>query len=316
MDILISGSIAYDRIMDFPGKFSDHILSHKLHILNVSFMVNDLKENFGGTAGNIAYTLSLLGENPTIIATAGRDFGSYKAWMKKHNINTNNIKIIEEVLTAGAYITTDQLDNQITTFNPGAMNYSADFDFTSIQPNSTIALIGPGNLNDMHKFAKIYKEKGIDYIFDPGQSLPAWNKNKLLEAVEGAKIFISNDYELQLTMEKTSMSLEDIIKATKIVITTKGEYGSIVQFMDNFKLKSVNIPVVKAYDVKDPTGAGDAYRGGLIKGLLLSDDICYAAKIGSTSSAYAVEEYGTQTFSYSIDLFNKRFCDNFGQKAF
>ena len=164
MNILVSGSLAYDRIMDFPGKFSDHILPDKVHVLNVCFMINELKENFGGTAGNIAYALSLLGENPTILATAGRDFDPYKEWFGKNKISTDNITIIEEELTAGAYITTDMSDNQITAFNPGAMKFNANYDFESVAHDNTIAIVSPGNLDDMFNFSKIYQEKKVDYI--------------------------------------------------------------------------------------------------------------------------------------------------------
>ncbi|MFQ5454362.1 MAG: PfkB family carbohydrate kinase, partial [Candidatus Zixiibacteriota bacterium] len=218
MNILVSGSLAYDRIMDFPGKFSDHILPDKVHVLNVCFMINELKENFGGTAGNIAYALSLLDENPTIVATAGRDFESYREWFNKNNISTDTIKIIEEELTAGAYITTDQSDNQITAFNPGAMKFSTSYDFESAIHDNTVAIVSPGNLDDMYNFSNIYKQKKIDYIFDPGQSLPAWNEEKLIEMIDGSKIFICNDYELQLTREKTSMTIDDILDETEILV--------------------------------------------------------------------------------------------------
>ncbi len=171
MNIIVSGSLAYDRIMDFPGSFSDHILPDKIHLLNVCFMINGLKENFGGTAGNIAYTLSLLGEKPTVIATAGSDFESYKSWLGKNNISVDAIKVVDDELTAGAYITTDKADNQITAFNPGAMKYCATYDFDALKSDRTIAIISPGNLDDMLNVSRIYKEKGIRYIFDPGQSL-------------------------------------------------------------------------------------------------------------------------------------------------
>ena len=162
MNILVSGSLAYDRIMDFPGKFSDHILPDKIHVLNVCFMIDGLKENFGGTAGNIAYALSLLDENPTIITTAGRDFDSYKDWLVKSKITTEHIKIIDEELTAGAYITTDKSDNQITAFNPGAMKFSSSYDFESAAHDDTVAIVSPGNLDDMYNFSNMYKQKKIE----------------------------------------------------------------------------------------------------------------------------------------------------------
>jgi adenosine kinase len=317
MNILVSGSLAYDRIMDFPGKFSDHILPDKVHVLNVCFMINELKENFGGTAGNIAYALSLLGEKPTIVATAGRDFESYREWFNKNNISTDNIKIIEEELTAGAYITTDQSDNQITAFNPGAKKFNASYDFESAAHNNTVSIVSPGNLDDMYKFSNIYKQKKIDYIFDPGQSLPAWTKEKLIEMIDGSKIFVCNDYELQLTQEKTSMTIDDILEKTQTLIQTKSEHGSVVILKEHGQTKNIDIPAAGVNSVKDPTGAGDAYRAGLIKGFFLSDsDIVHAAKIGAVTAAYCVEVYGPQNFNFTPESFNKRFEQAFGEKAF
>jgi sugar/nucleoside kinase (ribokinase family) len=181
MHIYISGSMAYDRIMDFPGKFSDHILPDKIHILNVCFTVNGMIEKFGGTAGNIAYSLSLLKETPLILATIGKDYERYFDWLKDNQISVNGIRIIKEEFTAGAYITTDKADNQITGFNPGSMKYQSDYTFNNIVPEDSIALIAPGNLKDMIDFSKTYKDKGIRYICDPGQSLTGWNKKSLTE---------------------------------------------------------------------------------------------------------------------------------------
>ena len=317
MNILVSGSLAYDRIMDFPGKFSDHILPDKIHMLNVCFMINGLMENFGGTAGNIAFALSLLGESPTILATAGRDFEPYRNWLAKNHISTKHIKIIDEELTAGAYITTDQSDNQITAFNPGAMKFNSEYDFDSVAREKTLAIVAPGNLGDMVNFSNTYKKKGIDYIFDPGQSLPAWTKELLTELIHGSKIFICNDYELQLTQEKTSMTVDDILEKTETLIVTKGESGSTIIRKENKKTKTFEIPVAKVNQVSDPTGAGDAYRAGLIKGLsVLKNDIVHAAKIGAVCAAYCVEVYGPQNFHFTHESFNDRFETVFGKKAF
>ncbi len=317
MNILVSGSLAYDRIMDFPGKFSDHILPDKVHVLNVCFMINELKENFGGTAGNIAYALSQLGESPTILATAGRDFESYKEWFGNNKISTDTIKIIEEELTAGAYITTDLSDNQITAFNPGAMKFDAGYDFESTAHDNTVAIVSPGNLDDMFNFSKIYKQKNIDYIFDPGQSLPAWTSERLIEMIDGSKVFICNDYELQLSQEKTSMTIEDILEKTEILVQTKSEHGSVVILKEHDHIKEIEVPAASVDSVKDPTGAGDAYRAGLMKGFFLSDsDIVHAARMGSVTAAYCVEVYGPQNYNFTPDSFNKRFEDVFGEKAF
>lgn len=314
MNILISGSLAYDRIMDFPDKFSNHILPDKIHILNVCFVIEGLRENFGGTAGNIAYALSLLGENPTIVAAAGRDFESYKQWLIKNNISPEHITIIEDEFTAGAYITTDKSDNQITAFNPGAMKYSAPFNFDSVPPG-TIAIVAPGNLDDMLNFSRIYKKKGVHYIFDPGQSLPAWSGEKILEMIEDSWIFICNDYELEMTKDKTGFSIENMLSKTNTLITTKGEYGSVIMYRENGEIITLKIPAALPNEVKDPTGAGDAYRAGLIKGLLISHDIEHAAKIGSVCAAYSVEVYGTQTYHFTQQSFNQRFEAAFGTRA-
>ena len=190
MNVIVSGSLAYDRIMDFPGHFSEHILPEKIHVLNVSFTVNGMTEKFGGTAGNIAYALAMLGEKPLILATIGRDYQRYFEHLAKNDIISEGIRIIEDEFTAGAYITTDQADNQITGFNPGAMKYSSSFDFNNVDPKDSIAIIAAGNLEDMMNYSSTCKAKGIDYIFDPGQSLPMWNGQDLIQCIEGSKIMV------------------------------------------------------------------------------------------------------------------------------
>ncbi len=317
MKIYISGSLAYDRIMDFPGRFSDHILPEKIHILNVCFTINGLRENFGGTAGNIAYTLSLLGERPVVIASAGRDFGAYRDWLEKNNLSTEHVTIVNDEVTAGAYITTDKSDNQITAFNPGAMRCRSTFDFRALAPEESLAVIAPGNLGDMHLFAQVCKREKIAYLFDPGQSLPAWTAEQLCQMIDGSKIFISNDYELEMALKTTGLRLEDILPMTGTLITTLGEQGSVIRSLENGSVKSVQIPAAKPDKVCDPTGAGDAYRAGLLKGLLLPQkDIVHAARMGSVSASYAVEGYGTQTFHFTRDSFNQRFSTVFGATAY
>lgn len=172
MNIILSGSLAYDRIMNFPGRFAEHILPEKIHVLNVCFQVDGVKEKFGGTAGNIAYSLNLMGVKPFISAALGHDYHRYFEWLSRNGITTEGIRIIEDELTAGAYITTDSADNQITGFNPGAMKHSSCLDFDKLIPGDTLVVVSPGNLGDMINYPRICKEKGIDYIFDPGQSLP------------------------------------------------------------------------------------------------------------------------------------------------
>ncbi|MFA4836554.1 MAG: carbohydrate kinase family protein [Dehalococcoidia bacterium] len=303
MNIIISGSLAYDRIMDFQGYFSDHILPDKIHVLNVSFQVNGMKENFGGTAGNIAYALTLMGEKPVISATiGGHDYHRYFDWLAKNGISTEKIKIIDDEFTAGAYITTDKADNQITGFNPGAMKYPASLDFGKLNPKGTLVIVSPGNIEDMMNYPRICRAGGIDYIFDPGQSLPMWNAKELVQAIDGCRILISNDYEMDLIMTRTGLNKEALLKRARAIIVTLGEKGSRVSTPDI----EMDIPVFKPKEVLDPTGAGDAYRGGLISGLIRGKHIEQCAMMGSACASFAVERYGTQTYSFSPKELNDR----------
>jgi adenosine kinase len=308
VNIYISGSMAYDRIMDFPGKLSDHILPDKIHILNVCFTVNGMVEKFGGTAGNIAYSLSLLNERAVIIATIGKDYQIYFDWLGKNNIPTDGIKIINEEFTAGAYIITDKADNQITGFNPGSMKYPSGYKFKNSDSENSIGLIGPGNLQDMIEYAKTCKDKGINYICDPGQSLTQWEGKTLIEWIDGSMLLISNDYELEMIMKITGMDKKRLKGLTKIIITTLGEKGSLISNSDF----DVSIPAAKVHDVVDPTGAGDAFRAGLLKGIVIGRDIETAAKMGTVAAAYALEKYGTQEHRFTHEEFVERYRSNFG----
>ena len=309
MNIIVSGSLAYDRIMDFPGYFADHILPAKIHVLNVCFQVNGMKEKFGGTAGNIAYALTLMGEIPVISAAIGHDYHRYLEWLAKNRLSPENIRIIEDEFTASAYITTDLADNQITGFNPGAMKYPSSLDFDRLNPRETIVIVSPGNLEDMVNFPRICKAKGIDYIFDPGQSLPVLDAKDLREAVEGCLILISNDYELDLMMSKTGLNKDDLIRRARFIIVTLGEKGSRIITPDG----EISIPAVKPRKIEDPTGAGDSYRGGLISGLVRGKGIAQSAMMGSVCASFAVECYGTQEYSFSPEEFSERFNSFHGQ---
>ena len=312
MQILVSGSLAYDRIMDFPGKFSDHIMPDKIHVLNVCFMVNGLIEKFGGTAGNIAYSLSLLGEKPVILATSGKDFENYEKWLKTLRLPLNGIRHIADEFTSGAYITTDKADNQITGFNPGAMKYPSHYDFNGVNPLETLAIVAPGNLDDMLKYSGMYKERKIPYIFDPGQSITSFTGDELAIMINGSMMLISNDYELEMIKKQTRWDISEILDKTGLVITTMGEEGAVIKKQNNETM----IPASKVSHVADPTGAGDAFRAGLIKGLVAGKHIEDAAALGSTCASYAVEKYGTQEHKFTMEEFLKRHKDNFGAISF
>ncbi|MDP3481299.1 MAG: carbohydrate kinase family protein [Desulfoprunum sp.] len=302
MKIIVSGSLAYDRIMNFPEYFSDHILPDKIHVLNVCFQVDGVTENYGGTAGNIAYALTLMGERPLISATIGSDNHKYFEWLAKNDIAIAGIKVIPQELTAGAYITTDKADNQITGFNPGAMKYSSDLDFATLDPNETLFLVSPGNLADMINYPRLCRTAGIPYIFDPGQALPVLQAEDLLSAITGAKILIVNDYEFDLILDKTGLKKEELLGRAETTIITLGESGSMLYGTDGEK----KIPVCPAKKVLDPTGAGDAYRGGLISGLINGKDLAASALLGSACASFAVECYGTQVYHFSPEEFTTR----------
>jgi len=309
--ILISGSLAYDRIMSFPGKFSDHILPEKIHVLNVCFTVDGLTEKFGGTAGNIAYSLALLDERPTILAAAGSDFDHYEAWLKANGLPLGGIRRIAEELTAGAYITTDQTDNQITGFNPGAMKYPSLYDMADVDPEHSTAIVSPGNLEDMLTYSRYYKKHQIPYIFDPGQQIPTMTADQLREMIDGARILISNDYELEMIVKATDMERAQILECAGAVITTLGQDGSVLYSSDGEE----EIPAVRARKVMDPTGAGDAFRSGLLKGLVSGKDLYTAATMGATCASFAVEILGTQEHRFTPEQFRDRHEKTFGQNG-
>jgi len=268
-------TLGYDRIMDFPGYFSDHILPEKVHVLNVCFQVNGIKEKFGGTAGNIAYALTLMGEKPGISAAIGQDDHKYIEWLKKNGISSDNIKIIADEFTACAYITTDKADNQITGFNPGAMKISSSLEFDNLNPKETIVIVSPGNLEDMVNYPRLCKARGIDYIFDPGQSLPMLQPEDLVQAIDGCRILISNDYELDLIMNKTGLRKKALLERARTIIVTMGELGS---------------------QISTPNG----------EVLVRGKDIEESARMGSVCASFAVECYGTQDYTFSPEEFNER----------
>lgn len=310
--ILVSGSLAYDRIMDFPGRFRDHILPEKIHVLSVSFLVKTLRENYGGTAGNIAYNLALLGFKPKVIATAGRDFTRYQAWLESKNTDLTRVRIIENEPTASAYIFTDQDNNQISGFHPGAMSQANPIDGDSLPGanQSVIGIISAGNVADMDYYAMEYQRLDIPYIFDPAQQIPALSAEQLRQGIKGARVFIGNDYEVDLVLKKTGWSKSDVFTHSEMIITTLGKKGSLIET----ESRRIDIPAVKPSIVKDPTGAGDAYRAGLIKGLVEQRSLEEIGQLASLSAVYPVEQYGTQNHSYTLNEFNIRYHKSFNRK--
>ena len=306
MSIYVFGSVAYDRIMNFDGLFADHILPDKIHMLNVCFFIERLEEKLGGTAGNIAHSLALLGEKPIILSTVGKDFDRYEKVLKKQGLPLEGIRVMDEFFTPSAHITTDQSDNQITGFHPGAMMHPCQYDFSHIDPENDIAIISPGNKEDMMNLPKFFRENGIKYIFDPGQQITIFSGEEMLECIEGAHMLVSNDYELELIKNATGLSKEDLLKKCDYVITTLAENGSRI---DNGA--PVEIGVATPVEVADPTGCGDAFRAGLIKGMIDGKSIEEAAKLGAVAASFCVEKYGTREHSFTQEEFDARYAEAF-----
>lgn len=308
--ILITGSLAFDLIMDFPGKFLEHIDPTKLHILNVSFLVNSLKKERGGNSGNIAYTLSLLGMESSILSSAGDDFGPYDKFLKEHGIDSSEIKIIEGDSTATAIIMTDRSDNQISAFYPGAMRANKSLSLKNLKTKADFAVITPDLPEAMVKFALECKELQIPYMFDPGLQLPALSNEQLLSGITGAEILIGNDYEMGIIKKRLFLAELDLLSKVKILITTLGERGSIVQT----KTQEFTVVAVKPDNLPDPTGAGDGYRAGFLAGYLRDFDLKTCGQMGSVASCYVIEKYGTTNHKFSIPEFKKRYAENFGEE--
>ncbi|MBI5037110.1 MAG: carbohydrate kinase family protein [Candidatus Kerfeldbacteria bacterium] len=307
MRVIVSGSLAYDRIMDFPGHFGDHILPKKIHQLNVSFNVSTFRQEFGGTAGNIAYGLRLLGVEPRIIARSGSDFGAYRTWLSRHRISQATIRTDLQA-TAAAHIITDQDDNQITGFFPGALGRSYGSFPKSLFTDVGLAIISPGNLVDMDRLPRELHKHQVLYFFDPGQVTTALSKATLLQGISGALGMFCNDYELAMIVSKTSLPLPQLRKRLELLIVTRGGAGSDVYAGG----EQYRIPIVKPRRLVDPTGAGDAYRAGFIAGLLRGYSIETIGRFAATVAVHAVEQYGTQTYRFTSTTIRQRFNQAFG----
>ncbi len=307
--VLVSGSLAYDRIMNFKGYFKDHIIPDKAHILNVSFYVHTFRESFGGTAGNIAYNLSLFGVPVEMLCGYGHDFKSYRLWCKKNNMGTAYCSYHRKYPTGSAYIITDKDDNQIAGFFPGAMLKSNKRPPQKLLGIRSIAIISPGNMGDMKNLPRLYQRTSTPYVYDPGQQITSLTKTDLRRAIRGAFGFIGNDYEVSLLQKKAGYSISALNKQCRLVVITKGAQGSIL--MEHGKRH--HIPPAKPKNTSDPTGAGDAYRAGLVYGIIQGYDMPTAGRLGAVASAYTVEKYGTQTHRFTWPALQRRYKQNFKQ---
>ncbi len=308
MSALICGSFAYDTIMVFHDKFRNHILPDQVHILNVSFLVPDMRREFGGCAGNIAYNLKLLGEEPLPMGTVGKDFGPYAEWMDQCGIDRRYVKEVE-TYTAQAFITTDEDDNQITAFHPGAMNLSHENRVTDAE-GVKLGIVAPDGRDGMLQHAEQFAEAGIPFIFDPGQGLPMFDGTELLDFIDKATWVAVNDYEAQMLEDRTGLSPHEIAERVEALIVTRGARGSHIYTQQ----RRLDVPVAEARAIADPTGCGDAYRAGLLYGLLRDLDWETTGRIAALMGAIKIEQHGTQNHRFDMDEFFERFAEHFGYR--
>lgn len=311
MRTLICGSIAYDNIMVFPDHFKNHILPEKIHVLNVAFLVPEMRREFGGCAGNIAYNLKMLGGEPVMMATVGDDYAPYAARFKQLDLTQEHVQHVPETFTAQAFITTDLADNQITAFHPGAMNFSH---LNSVKESRDIRLgiIAPDGRDGMMQHAREFHEAGIPFVFDPGQGLPMYNGEELLGFIDKADYIAVNDYEGEMLQDRTGRNLESLANHAKALIITLGAQGSIIHAGG----EKYEIPCVKPQAIVDPTGCGDAYRAGLLYGIVNNFDWQAAGQLGSLMGSLKIAQRGGQNHQFSRDEIDQYYFESFGTRIF
>ena len=309
MSIVVTGSVAFDHIMDFSGHFKDHILPDKIHVLSVSFLVDKLQKLRGGCAANIAYNLALLGERPKMVATVGQDFADYRAYLEEQGVDTSATRVIPDEFTASSFITTDLDNNQITGFYTGAMREASSLSLHDLDGEIDVAIVAPNDPGAMLKYPRECRALGAAYIYDPGQQIVRLSADDLLDGLTGARCVIGNDYEMALIQEKTGHAPRELLELAETVIVTRGEHGSLILTPDG----PVEIPAAPVERVLDPTGAGDAYRAGILRGLMRGEPPERYGRVASLTAAYAVEEYGTQTHRHTPVQFAARYRAAFGE---
>ena len=308
MKIVITGSIAFDYLMSFPGRFTEHFLPDHMERISLSFLVDSMDKRRGGCAPNIAYTLALLGERPLLMATAGEDFGEYRAWLDSAGVDTSLVEQVPGKFTASFFCSTDQHNNQIASFYTGAMADAGALSFRAVR-DCGIAIISPNDPGAMVQYAEECRALGIRYIFDPGQQCARMSGDELRAGALGATIVICNDYELELLRQKSGLGEDEILRRSEVLIVTRGEHGSSVIARDG----RTDVPAVATRRLVDPTGVGDAFRGGLMKGIALGLPYAACAQIGSVAATYALEHLGGQSHAYSLDEFRQRYEQHFGE---
>lgn len=307
MSTVVTGSIAFDYLMSFPGKFTEHILPEHMHRVSLSFLVDSMDKRRGGCAPNIAYTLALLGERPRLMGTAGQDFDDYRRWLEAAGVDTSLVLQVDDKFTASFFCSTDADSNQIASFYTGAMANAAELSFRDAD-GVTMAIISPNDPQAMVQYAEECRALGIPYIWDPGQQCARMSGDELAEGLRGSAITICNDYEFELIRQKTGLDEDAVVAHTGALIVTRGEHGSTVREGE----REISIPAVPPHRIVDPTGVGDAFRGGLLKGLAIGAPLETCCRLGSVAATYALEHLGGQSHAYTWEEFTARYEAEFG----
>ncbi len=310
-EVVLTGSVAYDYLMSFPGKFKDHILPDHLDSLSLSFLVDSLERRPGGIAANIAYSLALLGERPRVLATVGEDFEEYRRSLESIGVVTSDVKVIPGLLTASFFVTTDETDAQIASFYTGAMAHATELSFAELDPPPDLVLISPNDPDAMIAYASECIELGIRYFYDPSQQILRLDPASLEAGIRGCEALFANDYELALIEDKTSLTIDDIKKLTKFTVVTRGEEGSDLYTSEGRQ----HIPIVPPRETAEPTGVGDSYRAGFLKGYLHDLPLDCCCMMGALCATYSLEHLGPQSHRFELDEFVARFEAEFDSKC-
>jgi adenosine kinase len=307
MSTIVTGSIAFDYLMSFPGKFTEHFLPEHMNRVSLSFLVDTMDKRRGGCAPNIAYTLALLGERPRLMGTAGQDFDDYRRWLEAAGIDTSLVKQVGDKFTASFFCSTDTESNQIASFYTGAMANAGELSFRTIG-DATMVIISPNDPGAMVQYAEECRTLGIPFVWDPGQQCARMAGNELADGIQGAAIVICNDYEFELMKQKTGLDEDAILGRAGALIVTRGENGCTVRQGPS----TAAVPAVPPHAIVDPTGVGDAFRGGLLKGLAMGAPLDVACRLGSVAATYALEHLGGQSHAYTWEEFRARYATHFG----
>ncbi|PJF27397.1 MAG: carbohydrate kinase family protein [Phototrophicales bacterium] len=312
MNIIVTGSIAYDYLMRFPGKFTEHIIEGQIHRLSVSFLVDDMSKHWGGNGANISYTLALLGMRPKVFGAVGRDFGDYRLWLERVGVDCSLVRQIDNVFTSSFFVTTDTENNQIASFYGGAMAYARHYSLADVhQQRPDMVIIAPNDPRAMNQLADECKQRGIRYVYDPSQQVPRLTGDDLRNGMDGAYAMTINAYEAEIISKKTGLTIDQMRERVEILVITQGAHGSHIYANGDL----LEVDIFPPDSITDPTGVGDAYRAGLVAGIMNGISLKTAGEMGALCATYALEQVGTQSHYFTLPEFIARFRQHFDDQG-